>query len=133
MNAAFSLGAAPPSAITHPFAWCAAGGAWHASDRKKASGGQRMWRKLGLRINCSDIFARGVGKGIEFQSQAIGLDQRNGRAQSSLVALATVDPGGKGRQRPLQWLHFTNPAARIRIGEPQVAFRILEIGRASCR
>src|SRR5579872_2072037 len=124
MNAAFRLGSAPPSAIPESFVRRAAGAAWHASDGKKARRGERMRRQFGLRIKRFNVLARDLGKRIELQAEAISLNHWNTRAQSTLIALAAIDPGSERRQCPLQRFDFANPAARIGIGKPQIALRI---------
>src|SRR5579872_506258 len=129
MDPAFRLGPAPPSAIPESFVRRTAAAAWHASDGKKARRGERMRRQFSLRIDRLNVLARDPGKRIELQTEAIGLNYWNGRAQSPLIALTAIDPGSKRRQCALQRFYFTDPAAHIGIGEPQIALPIFAAQR----
>src|ERR1700743_2674395 len=82
MDAAFRLGPATPAAGPGGLAPGAAAGAWHATDRQEAGGGQRMRRQLGPREDCFDLLARDIGKRIEFEPVPVGLDHRHGGAQA---------------------------------------------------
>src|SRR3979411_3507677 len=84
-----------------------------------------MRRQVRKRVDRLDLFAGGVCEWIEFQPDAVILDDRYRGAEAALKALAPVDPGAERRQRPRQRLDFPYPAACIGIGEPQFAIRIL--------
>src|SRR5260221_1151794 len=84
-----------------------------------------MRRQFCERVDRLDLFARDVCEWIEFQPDAVILDDRNRGTQAALKAFAPVDPGPERRQCPLERLHLPDPAAGIAIGDPQFAIPIL--------
>src|SRR6201999_3626281 len=128
-NPAFGLGAATPAPVTGVLAWLGAAAAWHATDRQKTRRHERMRRQLSLRVDGVDASAADIRKRVEFQPDTIPLDHRNVAARATLETFAPVDPGVERRKRTFQRLHFTNPAARVGIGEPQFAIRIFKLQR----
>ena len=83
-----------------------------------------MRRQLCIAVDRLDLFARNLGERIEFQPDAILLDDGNVGAQAALEALAAIDPGFKRRQRARQRFDLTDPTASIGIGEPQFAVAV---------
>ena len=75
------------------------------------------------------IFANGLNFSLTPSASTTGICG----AQTALEAFAPVDPAVKRRERPLQRFHFTNPATRIGIGEPQFTICILAAQRLFLR
>src|SRR5436309_9162339 len=77
MDAAFRLGPAAPAARTRIFIRRGPAGAGHAPDRQVAGRCERMRRQFCQRVDRLDLFARDVCERIEFQPDAVLLDQRD--------------------------------------------------------
>src|ERR1700737_5633104 len=104
MDAAFCLGSAAPAAGPRILIGRGPAGAGHAPDRQITQCCERMRRQFCERVNRLDLFARDVCEWIEFQPEAVVLDDRNRSAEATLKALAPVDPGAERRQSPRQRL-----------------------------
>ena len=84
-----------------------------------------MLREVGQVIDRLDLFARGMGEGIEFQPCPVLFDNGNFGTGAALEALAPVDPGRERFQCTRQRLHLADAAARVGFAEPQFLVRIL--------
>src|SRR3977135_3498764 len=113
MHAAFCLGSAAPAAGPRILIGRGPAGAGHAPDRQITQFCERMWRPVRKRGDFLAPLAWGGFEWIEFQPDAVILDDRYRGAEAALKALAPVDPGAERCQRPRQRLAFPYPAASI--------------------
>src|SRR6266478_4116019 len=101
----------------------------HTPYRQIARCDKWMRRQLGRLIDRLDLLARKVGERIEFQPHTVLLDNRDHGAGAALKSLAPVYPGPEWLQRARQRLHLADAAAGVRIGKPEIAFRIFACQR----
>src|SRR6266481_9811991 len=85
---------AAPAARARIFIGRCPAGAGHAADRQKTRSHERMRRQFCGCVDRLDLFAGNICEWIEFQPDAVLLDDGNGGTKTALKTLAPVDPCG---------------------------------------